>query len=183
MGVTQLMGRNLLRYDKMVEEALRNVVRRSLAQVAKNGFPANHHFYVTFRTNRPGVVMPDHLRAQYPEEMTIVLQYQFWGLEVSEEAFEVTLSFNKAHERLRVPFTALTSFVDPAVQFGLQFKGEIIAGELGAEASPLLQGEAQRAAELPGARSAAAERGRAAEQAGAKEKPGQVVTLDAFRKK
>ena len=166
------MGRNLLRYDKMVEEALRGVVRRSLAQVARNGFPANHHFYLTFRTNRPGVVMPEYLRAQYPEEMTIVLQYQFWGLEVSEEAFEVTLSFNKAHERLRVPFAALTSFVDPAVQFGLQFKGEIIAGELGAEAPPLSPEEAQRSAEL-----------RAAEQPGAKEKPGRVVTLDAFRKK
>ena len=147
-----------LRYDKMVEDALRGVVRQSLAQVAKNGFPGNHHFYVTFRTAAPGVVLPGHLRAQYPEEMTIVLQHQFWGLEVDEEAFEVTLSFNKVHERLRVPFAALTGFVDPSVRFGLQFKGEVLAGAL----SPA-------AAEAP------------ADEGG--ERPGQVVALDAFRKK
>ncbi len=147
-----------LRYDKMVEDALRGVVRRSLAQVAKNGFPGNHHFYVTFRTAAPGVVLPEHLRAQYPEEMTIVLQHQFWGLEVDEDAFEVTLSFNKAHERLRVPFAALTGFVDPSVRFGLQFKGEVLAGAL-----------APTAPQAP------------AEEGG--ERPGQVVALDAFRKK
>ena len=158
------MGRDLLRYDKMIEDALRGVVRQSLAQVAKSqSFPADHHFYLTFRTGRPGVVMPDYLRAQYPEDMTIVLQHQFWGLEVGAEAFEVTLSFNKTKERLRIPFTALTSFVDPSVQFGLEFKGEIIAGEprkLGAEAA------------RPGG-----------VQPGAAGKSGQVVTLEAFRKK
>lgn len=145
-----------LRYDKMVEDALRGVVRQSLAQVAKNGFPGNHHFYVTFRTAAPGVVLPEHLRAQYPEEMTIVLQHQFWGLEVDEDAFEVTLSFNKVHERLRVPFAALTGFVDPSVRFGLQFKGEVLAGALSAPGAP-------------------------AEEGG--DRPGQVVALDAFRKK
>jgi hypothetical protein len=154
------MSRDLLRYDKMVEDALRGVVRQSLTQVAKNGFPGNHHFYLTFRTGFPGVVIPDHLRAQYPEEMTIVLQYQFWGLEVSEEAFEVTLSFNKVHERLHIPLAALTSFVDPAVQFGLQFKGEVIVGE---PEPPLKEGTGTTGAEP--------------------DKSGQVVALDAFRKK
>lgn len=152
------MGRDLLRYDKMVEDALRGVVRQSLAQVAKSGFPGNHHFYLTFRTNFPGVDIPEYLRTQYPEEMTIVLQYQFWGLEVGDRAFEVTLSFNKVHERLRIPYAALTGFVDPAVQFGLQFKGEIA-------------GEGARAKEP------------ASDAAEGAEDKGQVVTLDAFRKK
>ena len=156
------MGRDLLRYDKMVEEALRGVVRQSLAQVAKRGFPGNHHFYLTFRTRCAGVVIPDYLRAQYPEEMTIVLQFQYWGLEVDEEAFEVTLSFNKVRERLRIPFAALTVFVDRAVQFGLQFKGEIIAGE------PMQPPAAASPDETP---------------AEAAAKLARVVTLDAFRKK
>ncbi|MFI4987943.1 MAG: SspB family protein [Alphaproteobacteria bacterium] len=151
-------SRNLLRYDKLVEDALRGVVRQSLAQVAKNGFPDDHHFYVTFRTGTSGVVMPEHLRAQYPSEMTIVIQYQFWGLEVDEEAFEVTLSFNKMHERLRVPFAALTGFVDPSVRFGLQFKGDVLADGL---APALAEAQAADAAD----------------------KAGQVVALDAFRKK
>ncbi len=157
------MGRDLLRYDKMVEDALRGVVRQSLAQVAKSGFPANHHFYLTFRTCSPGVAMPDYLRAQYPEEMTIVLQYQFKDLEVGTEGFEVTLSFNKMQERLRIPYAALTGFVDPAVQFGLQFKGEIIAGE------PRNPGvDAARAGET---------------HSRTTDKVGQIVALDAFRKK
>ena len=147
-----------LRYDRMVEEALRGVVRRSLAHVAKNGFPGNHHFYLTFRTAAPGVVLPEHLRAQYPDEMTIVLQYQFWGLEVEADAFEVTLSFNKVHERLRVPFAALTGFVDPSVRFALQFKGE--AGAATAASTPV---------------AAAGEE--------ASDKAARVVALDAFRKK
>lgn len=158
------MGRDLLRYDKMVEDALRGVVRQSLAQVAKNGFPGNHHFYLTFRTHEPGVAIPEHLSAQYPEEMTIVLQFQYWGLEVGDEAFEVTLSFNKQHERLHIPFSALTGFVDPAVQFGLQFKGEVIAGQPekpDAEGPPVASPD-QGTAPTP---------------------PGQVVALDAFRKK
>ena len=158
------MGRDLLRYDKMVEDALRGVVRQSLAQVEKNGFPGNHHFYLTFRTGDPGVAIPDHLRTQYPEEMTIVLQFQYWSLEVGDEAFEVTLSFNKQRERLRIPFSALTGFVDPAVQFGLQFKGEIIAGQ-------------PEKPDTGGAPVASPDQGTSPVPAG------QVVTLDAFRKK
>lgn len=157
------MGKDLLRYDKMVEEALRGVVRQSLAQVAQCGFPDTHHFYLTFNTKYPGVDIPGHLRDQYPEEMTIVLQYQFWGLEVSKEAFEVTLSFNKVHERLRIPFAALTGFVDPAVQFGLQFKGQVLA-------DPPAKPSRKEGTDNAGA-------GAESDTAG------QVVTLDAFRKK
>ena len=158
------MGRDLLRYDKMVEDALRGVVRQSLAQVAKNGFPGNHHFYLTFHTRDPGVKIPEHLRTQYPDEMTIVLQFQYWGLEVTEEAFEVTLSFNKQHERLHIPFSALTGCVDPAVQGGLPLTRESLAGQ-------------PEKPEKAGAPAVSPEQGTAPPQ------PGQVVTLDAFRKK
>lgn len=112
---------NELDYDGMVQDALRDVVRRSLETVAKNGLPGSHHFYVTFRTDYPGVVLPDFLLEKHPEEITIVLQYQFWDLQVFPNHFEVTLSFDESHERIKIPFAALLSFVDPYVKFGVQF--------------------------------------------------------------
>jgi hypothetical protein len=116
------MARDSLHYDKMVENALRGVVRQALASVIDQGLPGNHHFYLTFRTSHPGVEIADRLRAQYPQEMTIVLQHQFWGLEVTDEHFVVNLSFSNIPERLEVPYAALVSFVDPSVKFGLQFQ-------------------------------------------------------------
>lgn len=116
------MAEDLMHYDLLVEDALRGVVRAALARVAEDGLPSMHHFYVGFRTGAPGVDIPDYLRQNFPEEMTIVLQHRFWGLEVAEDSFEVTLSFNKRQERLKIPFSALTSFLDPSVQFGLQFQ-------------------------------------------------------------
>jgi uncharacterized protein len=113
---------NLLRYDQMLEEALRGVVRRALRTVAESGLPGSHHFYITFKTGAPGVELTPRLKDKYPDEMTIVLQYQFWGLEVSAERFIVTLSFNDVPERLVVPFAAITAFADPAAKFGLQFQ-------------------------------------------------------------
>jgi hypothetical protein len=110
-----------IRYDLLAQEALRSVVRHVLADVAKNGVPGEHHFYVTFDTTAPGVKMSPRLRAQYPEEMRVVLQHQFWDLSVTEEVFEVGLSFGGIPERLLVPFAAVTAFVDPSVQFALQF--------------------------------------------------------------
>ncbi len=110
-----------LRYDRMVEDALRSVVSRALDHAAKRGLSGDHHFYITFLTDHPGVAMPDHLRGHYPSEMTIVLQHQFWGLEVGPEAFGVTLSFANQPERLTVPYAAVTAFADPSVRFGLQF--------------------------------------------------------------
>src|SRR5258706_13630004 len=115
---------NLLRYDQMIEEALRSVVRRALRMVAESGLPGSHHFYVTFKTGAPGVEMAPRLREKYPDEMTIVLQYQYWGLEVQAEQFGVTLSFNDVPERLVVAFAAVTAFADPAAKFGLQFQQE-----------------------------------------------------------
>lgn len=105
----------------MVQESLRNVIKETLKLVAKNGLPGSHHFYLSFKTNYPGVDLPDFLKEEYPEEITIVLQYEFWELEVADDSFCVTLCFNDIHERLSVPFNSIVSFVDPSVKFGLQF--------------------------------------------------------------
>jgi uncharacterized protein len=112
-----------IRYDILAQEALRGVVRRVLADAAKKGMPGEHHFFIEFGTHAPDVRVSDRLRAQYPDKMTIVLQHQFWDLAVTEHAFEVGLSFNGIPERLFVPFSAITSFADPSVQFGMQFDG------------------------------------------------------------
>ena len=156
---------DLLGYDRMMERAVRGVVREALAIAASRGLPGAHHFYVTFRTQAPGVAIPDHLVARYPDEMTVVLEHQFWDLEVAEDGFSVTLNFQNKPARLTVPFTAITTFADPSVQFGLQFK-QGNADEVPAQASPVALG-----AERPEAK---------AKVAGT---PGEVVTLDSFRKK
>src|ERR1700761_6176914 len=111
-----LMAIPTLRYDKMVENALRSVVREALAVTAEYGLPGAHHFYITFRTDYPGVEMPDFLHAQYPQDMTIVLEHQFWGLEVDEHHFAVTLSFRNQTHRLSIPLSAITAFADPSVK-------------------------------------------------------------------
>ena len=118
-------------YDALVDDALRSVVRRVLTQVAEKGLPGSHHFYISFRSTDPGVQLPDYLRAKYPEEMTIVLQHQYWDLILGANHFEVTVSFNKQQERIKVPFAALSAFVDPSVRFGLQFDRKDKAGDEG----------------------------------------------------
>ena len=111
-----------IRYDLLTQQALRAVVRRVLSDVAKSGLPGEHHFYVTFDTRAPGVKLSARMREQYPEEMTIVLQHQFWDLAVSDAHFEVALSFNGVSEKLHVPLEAIKGFFDPSVQLGLQFE-------------------------------------------------------------
>ncbi|MCB2060434.1 MAG: ClpXP protease specificity-enhancing factor SspB [Novosphingobium sp.] len=120
---------SLIPYDEIVQEALRAVVGRVLGQVEAAGgaLPGNHHFYITFKTGAPGVAIPDSLRERFPDEMTIVLQNKFWDLAVNEEAFTVGLSFNQIPAKLEIPFAAITAFVDPAVDFGLQFQA--VSGE------------------------------------------------------
>lgn len=113
---------NLLRYDKMVEEALRGVVKRSIQEVVDHGLPGDHHFYITFLTEFPGVQIPDYLRERYPGEMTIVLQYQFSDIYVDDTRMEVTLSFNNVPEKLVVPLASISIFADPSVNFALQFQ-------------------------------------------------------------
>ncbi len=111
-----------MRYDRMVEEALRGVVSDALTIAAEKGLTGDHHFYITFRTPHPGVVLADYLRDRYPNEMTVVLQHQFYGLEVFDDRFTVTLSFNNVPERLVIPFDAIAVFADPSVNFALQFQ-------------------------------------------------------------
>mgnify|MGYP006270197409 FL=1 len=115
---------SLIPYDEIVQEALRAVVGRVLDEIQNGGgtLPGNHHFYITFKTAAPGVSIPQHLRERFPDEMTIVLQNKFWDLEVREEDFTVGLSFNQIPAKLQIPFAAITAFVDPAVDFGLQFQ-------------------------------------------------------------
>ncbi|PIW25749.1 MAG: hypothetical protein COW30_18535 [Rhodospirillales bacterium CG15_BIG_FIL_POST_REV_8_21_14_020_66_15] len=116
------MEESPLRYDVWIEDALRTVIRNALAHAAREGLPGEHHFYITFRMDDPGVVVPPYLRTQHPEEMTIVIQHQYDNLHVDQDAFEVTLYFKGKGERLRIPFRAITAFSDPSVNFGLQLK-------------------------------------------------------------
>jgi uncharacterized protein len=116
------MSTDHIRYDLLVQEALRSVVRNVLTDVGKNGLPGDHHFYISFKTGAPGVRISNRLREQYPDEMTIVMQHQFWDLGITEHTFEVGLSFGGVPERLLVPFDSIVGFFDPSVQFGLKFE-------------------------------------------------------------
>jgi hypothetical protein len=206
------MPKDLIRYDLLVQDALKGVVRKVLADAAKEGLGGDHHFYISFRTDFPGVRLSNRLREKYPQDMTIVLQHQFWDLILTEHSFEVGLSFSGVPERLLVPFDALTGFFDPSVQFGLKFelkedadKGE---GETPAPAAespkpvelvpkkPVLPVAAKSAAPKIAAKpSAGADKSKAekpakpekppgkAEPSGAPAPSGEVVSLDAFRKK
>ncbi|MXO85957.1 hypothetical protein GRI38_07910 [Altererythrobacter aurantiacus] len=115
---------SLIPYDAIVQEALRAVVGRVLGEIVAAGsqLPGAHHFYITFKTQAPGVDIPDHLRERFPDEMTIVLQNKFWDLDVRPDGFSVGLSFNQISSNLSIPYSAITQFVDPAVDFGLQFQ-------------------------------------------------------------
>jgi hypothetical protein len=130
------MAVDLIRYDLLAQDALRGVVKKVLADVAARGLPGDHHFFVSFDTRAEGVKISERLHAKYPEELTIVLQHQFWDLIVHDDRFEVGVSFNGIPERLTVPFAAIKGFFDPSVQFGLQF-------ELATEAKPLERDSAQ----------------------------------------
>lgn len=116
------MPEDLMRYDQLAQNALRGVVREALRIVERSGLPGEHHFFIAFNTKHPGVNIGERLAARYPREMTIVIQHQFWGLTVTEDRFEVELSFDNIPEKLIVPFDAVKGFLDPAVQFGLQFE-------------------------------------------------------------
>ena len=130
------MTKDLLRYDLMVQDALKGVVRKVLADAAKEGLPGEHHFYVSFRTGAPGVRISQRLREKYPDEMTIVLQHQFWDLQVHDHTFEVGLSFSGIPERLLVPYDALSGFFDPSVEFGLKFENLAETSPAVIEAAP-----------------------------------------------
>ena len=154
-------------YDHLVERALKSVVTDSLREVAEKGFLGDQHFYITFLTNYPGVMIADVLRAQYAEQMTIVLQHQFYNLEVDADHFEVTLSFNKKLERLFIPFDAVVSFADPSVGFGLQFQPSGEPASTGTTAPQDDDDDPETPDDSPDG----------------SEPAGQVISLDAFRKK
>lgn len=188
-----------IRYDLLTQDALRGVIRTVLTDAATKGLPGEHHFFITFDTRAEGVRMSQRLKASYPEEMTIVLQHQFWDLSVAEEDFEVGLAFNGIPERLHIPLKAVKSFLDPSVQFGLQFTVEPEAGVAPvAPAAPAIPGPKKAKPELPAGKREPAKPATKKEPmpqdapAAAKAKKdepapdaptGEVVRLDRFRKK
>jgi hypothetical protein len=165
------MPEDLLRYDVLAQEALRGLVRKVLSEIAQTGLPGDHHFFISFDTRHPGVRISSRLKAQYPEEMTVVLQHQFWDLTVTESTFEVGLSFKGVPEHLLVPLHSITSFVDPHVGFALKF-------DAAREAGAVVEEEAETTTEEGGERAADAKRTAQAEGGTA-----EVVSIDAFRKK
>ncbi|HUN98494.1 MAG TPA: ClpXP protease specificity-enhancing factor SspB [Bradyrhizobium sp.] len=170
------MATDHIRYDVLARDALRGVLRRVLSDAAEHGLPGEHHFFITFVSNAEGVKLSPRLLAQYPEEMTIILQHQFWDLSVLEDRFEVGLSFGGIPERLIVPFKAIKNFFDPSVKFGLQFEtSDDAMEEIPEEKLPAAVASAPAAAAEP-----------AAEQESEPDKPSEgaeVVRLDRFRKK
>ena len=169
------MPQDLYQYEKMIDRALRGVVREALERAAREGLRGAHHFYIGFATDMPGVTIPDSLRERYPHEMTIVLQHQFWDLEVGKNKFGVTLSFHRQPERLVIPFTAVRSFADPSVNFALEFapseRGEAApAAVTSIVPAPIAPPPTETSADKP-------------EQKSDEKTGAEVVTLDSFRKR
>ncbi|WP_139485613.1 SspB family protein [Bradyrhizobium ivorense] len=176
------MATDHIRYDVLARDALRGVLRRVLADAAEHGLPGEHHFYITFLSGADGVKLSSRLLAQYPEEMTIILQHQFWDLVVTEDRFEVGLSFGGIPERLTVPFASVTRFLDPSAPFDLRFD----VSDALSEAPPAKVPAAPAASSLAATPARAAAESNAAETEGEPEKPSEgaeVVRLDRFRKK
>jgi hypothetical protein len=172
------MATDHIRYDVLARDALRGVLRRVLSDAAAHGLPGDHHFFITFLSTAEGVKLSSRLLAQYPDEMTIILQHQFWDLVVTEDRFEVGLSFGGIPERLVVPFAAIKSFFDPSVQFGLQFEPAEAAPEAPAKNLPAAPASSSVAVPPPAAA--------ASPKADDPTKPGEgaeVVRFDRFRKK
>ena len=175
------MATDHIRYDVLARDALRGVLRKVLSDAAAHGLPGEHHFFITFISTAEGVKLSPRLLAQYPDEMTIILQHQFWDLVVHEDRFEVGLSFGGIPERLAVPFSAIKSFFDPSVQFGLQFEPSDAAEPPAAKNLPAA---APAASSLPPAPPPATEEQTAeAEEPGKPGEGAEVVRLDRFRKK
>jgi hypothetical protein len=176
------MPEDHIRYDLLTQAALRGVVRTVLADAAKNGLPGEHHFKITFATGAPGVRLSERMRAQYPQDMTIVLQHQFWDLAVRDDAFDVGCSFGGVGERLTVPFEAVTAFFDPAVQFGFQFASEDEQARDVQDADKASD-QAASAAPEPSAQTQKADALLAPEEKQDNPSGAEVVSLDRFRKK
>ena len=174
------MPEDLMRYDLLAQNALKGVVREALRIAQTSGLPGEHHFYIAFNTRHPGVQLSEKISQRYPREMTIVLQHQYWNLHVQEDRFEVELSFDNVPEHLVIPFDAVKGFLDPAVQFGLQFETSPAERRPREVEAPKPQ-PAARAEPEPAA--APAEKNPAEEAAAAQGEAAKVVSLDQFRKK
>ncbi len=171
------MSEDLIRYDVLTQEALRGVIRKVLDEVIVGGLPGDHHFFITFDTTHPGVRLSKRMRERYPESMTIVIQHTFWDLKTSDTDFEVDLTFNDIRERLKIPFSAIQAFFDPSVKFGLQFDPDQ-SMEDATETSDIPEKD-EVTEVIPAPKDS---------KSGKKDKgtapaAGEVVSLDAFRKK
>lgn len=188
------MSEDLMHYDQLAKEALRDVIRRSLKRVLdEGGLPGEHHFYISFNTQDPGVRISPRLHTQYPDEMTIVMQHQFWGLEVNEDKFTLELSFNNVPEKLTIPFEAINGFFDPSVQFGLQFDNDEanenqkslkddlvrIEEEIAKSIEDTRKAESGKKSSTPSKKGA---KGKTAKSDKKTPKQDNVVSLDSFRK-
>lgn len=165
------MSKDFLDYETMVQDALRSVFKKTLIHTAKEGLSGNHHFYITFNTNHPNVTVPEYLKDQYGDELTIVLQYEFWDLNVEENHFSVTLCFEDAHENIVIPYNSLISFVDPSVKFGLQFTPILEEGV----AEKTIKADSPKAAKKKSAKNDVDET--------KEEETSNIISIDAFRKK
>ena len=170
------MPEDLMRYDQLAQNALKGVVREALRKVEKSGLPGDHHFYIAFNTRYPGVNIGERMLERYPREMTVVLQHQFYNLVVTEDRFQVELTFDNIPEKLVVPFAAVKGFLDPAVQFGLQF--EVTTEEKSAEPKPAKSTISPKLAVKEPAEDSAEDT-----EAPEADSAPKVVSLDAFRKK
>jgi len=193
------MVQDLIRYDILAQEALRGVIRKVLAEVAATGLPGNHHFFITFLTGAPGVRISSRLKEKYPEQMTVVLQHQYWDMVVTDQLFEIGLSFGDVPEKLTIPFSAIRGFYDPSVNFELEFDVSVVQptsdNDEGGNVSSieLISSEdtPEKAKPKSKSRKPAADKGEtaakdepASEDDEAEAKPSaDVVSLDSFRKK
>lgn len=185
------MAEDHIRYDILAQEALRGVMRKVIAEVARTGLPGNHHFFITFMTNAPGVRISTRLKERYPEQMTIVLQYQYWDLKVTESGFEVGLSFSDIPEKLEIPFAAVRGFYDPSVNFELEF--DVDAGQNDEKPAEIMELKSTELEKPPAKKRAPRKSdnakqeslksgGKAPENEEPDAKGADVVSLDSFRK-
>jgi uncharacterized protein len=188
------MSTDLIRYDLLVQDALRSVVRKVLTDAARAGLPGEHHFNISFKTQATGVSIPSQMRQRYPDEMAIILQHEFWDLSVGPDAFEVSLNFSRKPERLVVPFDAITGFSDPSVPFGFKLEPRLPTPVAEPQREPVksvrpLSSSKPAALSKTGETAKSAERAsnaldaKPAEPAPAEAAPSKIVSIDAFRKK
>jgi uncharacterized protein len=184
------MATDLIRYDLLVQDALRSVVRKVLADTARTGLIGEHHFNIAFKTQAPGVVAPPAIKQRFPDEMSIILQHEFWDLVVTQDAFEVSLNFSRKPERLTVPFDSITGFTDPSVPFGFKLEPRVSESASRApaavekkEPTPAPAPTKTAPAKKPTGPALAAKSSQSAEKPAEPSGEAKIVSIDAFRKK